>query len=75
MSNLSLRLAVAAYTEAGRLISAAARNIAEARTSDDRGDNNISMIMWIVGIVAFAAIAIAAFKTLGESKLDDMTGL
>ncbi|MBC7267652.1 hypothetical protein OOK44_35965 [Streptomyces cellulosae] len=75
MSNLSLRLAVAAYTEAERLISAAARNIAEARTSDDRGDNNISMIMWIVGIVAFAAIAIAAFKTLGESKLDDMTGL
>jgi hypothetical protein len=75
MNNLSLRLAVAAYTEVERLLSAAARNIADARANDDRGDNNISMIMWIVGIVVFAGLAIAAFKTLGQSKLDDMTGL
>ncbi|MEU0108362.1 hypothetical protein ABZ313_23795 [Streptomyces sp. NPDC006251] len=75
MTNLALRLAVAAHARLEQLVSAAARNITEARASDDRGDNNISMIMWIVGIVAFAAIAIAAFKTLGESKLDDMTGL
>lgn len=75
MNNLTLRLAVAAHAQVERLLDAAARNIADARANDDRGDNNISMIMWIVGIVAFAAIAIAAFKTLGESKLDDMTGL
>lgn len=75
MTNLSLRLAVAAYSQIERLVSAAAQNMAEARASDDRGDNNISMIMWIVGIVAFAALAIAAFKTLGQNKLDDMTGL
>jgi hypothetical protein len=75
INNLNLRIALAAHTAVLRLTAHMHDHIQALREDDDRGDNNISMIMWIVGIVAFAAIAIAAFKVLGQSKLDSMTGL
>ncbi|MFZ3491882.1 hypothetical protein ACODT5_01330 [Streptomyces sp. 5.8] len=75
MNNLNLRVAVAAHAAVLRLTSLVHDHLAVLREEDDRGDNNISMIMWIVGVVAFAAIAIAAFKVLGQGKLDGMKGL
>ncbi|MEU6405347.1 hypothetical protein [Streptomyces sp. NPDC046985] len=71
----ALRMAVTAYTALAHLLSAAEQKFTDAREEGDRGDNNISTIMWIVGIVVFAGLAISAFKVLGQSKLDDMKGL
>ncbi|MGW1496774.1 hypothetical protein [Streptomyces sp. NPDC002402] len=75
MNDLNLRIAHAAHAGVLRLTAFVHDHLDALREEDDRGDNNISMIMWIVGIVAFAAIAIAAFKVLGQSKLDGLKGL
>ncbi|MCM2430969.1 hypothetical protein [Streptomyces sp. RKAG337] len=71
----ALRMAVTAYTAIAHVLAAVEQRFTDAKDEGDRGDNNISTIMWIVGIVVFAGLAIAAFKTLGQSKLDDMKGL
>ncbi|MFJ8752229.1 hypothetical protein ACIREO_23275 [Streptomyces sp. NPDC102441] len=75
INDLNLRIAVTAHAAVLRLTTRVHNHLDALRDDDERGDNNISMIMWIVGVVAFAAIAIAAFKVLGQSKLDGMTGL
>ncbi|ATM24683.1 hypothetical protein SMD44_p10184 (plasmid) [Streptomyces alboflavus] len=75
INDLNLRIALAAHTAVLRLAGHLHDHVQDLREDDERGDNNISMIMWIVGIVAFAAMAIAAFKVLGQGKLADMKGL
>ena len=75
MNDLNLCIAATAHAAVLRLTALVHDHLDTLREEGDRGDNNISMIMWIVGVVAFAAIAIAAFKVLGQSKLDGMKGL
>ena len=75
IDNLNLRIAVHAHTAVLRLAERLGRHLDELREDDDRGNNDVSMIMWIVAVVVFAGAAIAAFKVLGQGKLDGMTGL
>lgn len=70
----NLRIAVHAHAAVLRLTERLGRHLSELR-EDDRGNNDVSMIMWIVAVVVFAGAAIAAFKVLGQGKLDGMTGL
>ncbi|MET9394610.1 hypothetical protein ABZY20_30105 [Streptomyces sp. NPDC006624] len=73
--NLNLRIAVHAHAAVLHLAERLGRHLDELREDDDRGNNDVSMIMWIVAVVVFAGAAIAAFKILGQGKLDGMTGL
>ncbi|MFJ6438173.1 hypothetical protein [Streptomyces sp. NPDC091416] len=73
--NLSLRIALHTHAAVTHLAERLARHLGELREDDDRGNNDVSMIMWIVAVVVFAGAAIAAFKVLGSGKLADMTGL
>ncbi|MFC8438125.1 hypothetical protein ACFUJT_07995 [Streptomyces griseoincarnatus] len=73
--NLNLRIAVHAHAAVLHLAERLRRHLDELREEDDRGNNDVSMIMWIVAVVVFAGAAIAAFKILGQGKLDGMTGL
>ncbi|EGX61929.1 hypothetical protein PYK79_17545 [Streptomyces sp. ID05-04B] len=73
--NLNLRIAVHAHAAVLHLAERLGRHLDELREEDDRGNNDVSMIMWIVAVVVFAGAAIAAFKILGQGKLDGMTGL
>lgn len=75
IDNLNLRIAVHAHAAVLRLAERLGRHLDELREDDDRGNNDVSMIMWIVAVVVFAGAAIAAFKVLGQGKLDGMTGL
>ncbi|MFC8944053.1 hypothetical protein [Streptomyces rochei] len=73
--NLNLRIAAHAHAAVLHLAERLGRHLDELREEDDRGNNDVSMIMWIVAVVVFAGAAIAAFKILGQGKLDGMTGL
>ncbi|GKQ33464.1 hypothetical protein ACFVOR_35515 [Streptomyces sp. NPDC057837] len=73
--NLNLRIAVHAHAAVLHLAERLGRHLDELREENDRGNNDVSMIMWIVAVVVFAGAAIAAFKILGQGKLDGMTGL
>ncbi|MFE9137905.1 hypothetical protein [Streptomyces sp. NPDC007355] len=72
---LNLRIAAHAHTAVLHLAERLGRHLDQLREEDDRGNNDVSMIMWIVAVVVFAGAAIAAFKILGQGKLDGMTGL
>ncbi|GAA1237619.1 hypothetical protein [Streptomyces rhizosphaericus] len=74
MNDLNLRIAVTAHAAVLRLTALLRGHLDALREEGDRGDNNISMIMWIVVVVTFAGVAIAAYKVLGQSKLADMKG-
>ncbi|MFD9053109.1 hypothetical protein [Streptomyces zaomyceticus] len=75
IGNLNLRIAVHAHAAVLHLAERLGRHLDEVREEGDRGNNDVSMIMWIVAVVVFAGAAIAAFKILGQGKLDGMTGL
>ena len=52
--NLNLRIAVHAHAAVLHLAERLGRHLDELREEDDRGNNDVSMIMWIVAVVVFA---------------------
>ncbi|MDH6115644.1 hypothetical protein P3T36_007260 [Kitasatospora sp. MAP12-15] len=75
LNRTALRLSAAAHLRLDAATSQLRARAEQLRAAPDRGDVNIPTILWIVGGVLFAVTAVAAFKTLGDKHLADMTSL